>query len=384
MDLSVSLADSTGQVVAEETWTRNVSIESPAGLREASAPFRDVIGFDMIPGDYGMRLSIEDIYGDHQGSCSGLVRVRDLEGERLSASDLLFASELGESGQNGRFDRYSWKVVPNTTRSYLAGSPVRYYFEVYNVEAGGDREKDTFILGCSLVDSSGVPIKRYPAKRVPKRGESVVVADSLDTAGIEGGAYYVQVEAFDRGTREHFRARRGVRLISPAGPVELTKEQKDQVRYYKTIRFVAAQKDLKVYQSLKDDETKMRFLKAFWRKLDPTPETPTNERLIEHMRRMRYADDHFSGGHNQRGSETEKGRIYIKYGPPDDIEYNTAAAGSKAYEKWIYERQGRYDFIFQDTRGIGVYEVVHTTYPGELPFNPDWQFGRTPVGRGRY
>ena len=57
------------------------------------------------------------------------------------------------------------------------------------------------------------------------------------------------------------------------------------------------------------------------------------------------------------------------YGRPDEIDYHTSAAGQKPYEVWFYEQQGRYEFVFRDLRGSGVYELVHSAYPGEL-YNP--------------
>ncbi|MDP6778430.1 MAG: GWxTD domain-containing protein, partial [Candidatus Latescibacteria bacterium] len=124
--------------------------------------------------------------------------------------------------------------------------------------------------------------------------------------------------------------------------------------------------------AIKNEEQRMVFLRTFWRQLDPTPETPTNERLVEHMRRMRYTENNFSGMHGQEGSNTDKGRVYIQYGPPDDIEYNTGGAGEKPYQIWYYEKEGRFEFIFRDRRGIGVYELVHSTQPGEI-YNPSWR-----------
>ena len=142
---------------------------------------------------------------------------------------------------------------------------------------------------------------------------------------------------------------------------------------------------MKVYKNLVSQDSRMKFLKAFWKNLDPTPDTPTNERLIEHIRRMRHAEDHFFGGHGKRGSDTDKGRVYIKYGPPDDLQYGTSASGQKPYEIWTLEKKGRNEFVFRDQRGLGVFELVHSTYPGEV-HNPHWNEvwePPAPVLRGR-
>ena len=87
---------------------------------------------------------------------------------------------------------------------------------------------------------------------------------------------------------------------------------------------------------------------------------------------MSHAENRFVAGPRQRGSDTDKGRVYIKYGPPDDIDYHTSAAGDKPHEVWHYTTRGNYRFIFRDRRGSGNYELVHSTYPGEA-YNPYWR-----------
>ena len=373
LDLSATVTDSVGQIVKKETWTRNISIQTLQGIREVSAPWRDIVGFSLMPGDYSVTVTVEDMYGDKRGTVEGIVRVKDLWGASLANSDILFASEAGQTEESGRFVKSGWHVTPNTTRRYLAGTPMSFYFELYNLSSASGQDSKGFVLGYSLVDTSGNVVKDYPARRFSKPGDSCVKADTVSTEGVAGGLYYLQIEAFDRDSRAHIRTRRKVWLASGGSEEQLSEAEKDQLRFYSDIRYVAQDKDLKILKSLSNQDARMKFLRMLWKKLDPTPETPINERLIEHMRRMQYTENNFSGAPGKKGSDTHKGRVYIKYGPPDDIEYNMGGAGSgKPYEVWTYERQGRYTFTFRDRRGLGIYELVHSTYPGELS-NPNWE-----------
>jgi GWxTD domain-containing protein len=195
---------------------------------------------------------------------------------------------------------------------------------------------------------------------------------TAETAGLRPGRYFFQVEVFDSGSRQHIKQRRSIRLASQGGQAEeeLTEDQMRQLGYYKSIEPLASKADMKVYdQLIGDDQALMKFLRQFWKKLDPTLGTDINERLIEHIRRMRHTDDNFSGRAGQLGSETHMGRVYIQYGAPDDIERDNSGGNTKPWELWHY---GRYDFVFQDRNSLGYYELVHSTYPGELN-NPMWQ-----------
>ena len=371
IDFMATLKDAEGNRVKHETWTRNVSVENVRELKRTGAFVRDVVGFDLAPGIYQLTYSVEDIYGDTQGTCEGTLVVPNFDLPDLSISHILFASDLEQTDVQGRFVRNGWRVVPNTTRGYLAGKPIRIYFEIYNLNVQADNPNDSFILGYSLTDSSGLAIRSYQAKRILKPGESVVKTETLETEGIKGGAYYLQVQAFDRSNRVHAKTRRRVYLLSEDGP-ELTEEEQEQLRYFKDIEYVASEKDFKLYHKLESENALMKFLRAFWKKHDPTPGTPLNERLRDHILRLRYADSNFSAEPGKRGAMTDMGRVYIKYGPPDDHEFSPSATGGRAVDTWIYEHSGRYLFIFQDRRGHGVYELVHSTMSGEL-YNPDWQ-----------
>ena len=373
IDFVLSLQDSAGNSVMRELWTRNVSVKNIRELKQNGALVRDVVGLDIAPGPYKITLDAEDIYGDLAGTCEGHVRVRGFEGPALVVSDIVFASELAKAEASGRFVRNGWRVVPNTTRFFRVGKPIQIYFEIYNFKVMADNPKDSFVLGYSLIDTAGMVVKSYPAKRLLKPGESVVKTDALETEDLPGGAYALQVELFDRGTREHVRHERKVFLLSEeVENPQLTEAEQEQLRHYQSIHHIASEKDLTMYKSLGSQNAKMKFLQAFWKKRDPTPDTPLNERLRDHLMRMKYSDDTFTAQPGNLGSDTDKGRIYVKYGPPNERDYTTSAAVGKAIDTWIYEKSGRYIFVFFDRRGTGVYELVHSTMSGEI-YNPDWQ-----------
>ena len=93
----------------------------------------------------------------------------------------------------------------------------------------------------------------------------------------------------------------------------------------------------------------------FWRRRDPTPDTPRNEFQIEFFRRLRYAAAHFQGFGT--GWRSDMGRIYIRYGPPDSVEQHPASSVSAATELWLYSQPVR-RFVFVDRDGFGHYTLA--------------------------
>ncbi|MGE5353702.1 MAG: GWxTD domain-containing protein [Acidobacteriota bacterium] len=89
----------------------------------------------------------------------------------------------------------------------------------------------------------------------------------------------------------------------------------------------------------------------YWKKFDPTPQTAYNELMAEFYRRVDYAAMSFSLISNPDGADTDRGRIYIKFGKPKSVE--RIYTGSKdVQEVWVYEEPNR-QFIFVDKSGLG-------------------------------
>ncbi len=96
-----------------------------------------------------------------------------------------------------------------------------------------------------------------------------------------------------------------------------------------------------------------RKLREFWEERDPTPETEYNELMAEYYRRIDYAYEEFSSRETP-GYETDQGRIYIRYGEPQNIE-RTYPSGEPTREIWIYESR---QFVFRATSGFGEFVLV--------------------------
>ena len=84
------------------------------------------------------------------------------------------------------------------------------------------------------------------------------------------------------------------------------------------VAYIISDEERKAFMLLSNDEERDNFIEAFWQRRDPTPDTAENEFKEEHYRRIAYANEHFPAG--IPGWKTDRGRIYIVFGPPDEIE----------------------------------------------------------------
>ncbi len=86
------------------------------------------------------------------------------------------------------------------------------------------------------------------------------------------------------------------------------------------------------YLNLSSDQQRDRFIVEFWKRRDPTPETDVNEYKEEHYRRIAYSNVHFAS--SLPGWKTDRGRLYIMYGPPDRVDAHADVI--PPYEVWTY------------------------------------------------
>ena len=96
----------------------------------------------------------------------------------------------------------------------------------------------------------------------------------------------------------------------------------------------------------------------FWTQRDPTPGTYRNELKEEFFKRVDFANQNFPEIVTGReGWETDRGKIYIKNGPPDELDRQPTEINMPTAEIWFYAKQNK-RFIFSDRQGNGVYRLV--------------------------
>ncbi|MBE0431839.1 GWxTD domain-containing protein [candidate division WOR-3 bacterium] len=126
------------------------------------------------------------------------------------------------------------------------------------------------------------------------------------------------------------------------------------------LQYIATPSEMKV---LKQSEVSTRdsLWTAFWKNLDPTPNTAYNEKEVEYFERIAYAEKNFSGG--DRGWRSDRARIFVKHGSPDEIQRYPYEIDSFPYEVWLYYRDNL-RFIFVDRHGFGQYVLANPTGSG--------------------
>ena len=113
-------------------------------------------------------------------------------------------------------------------------------------------------------------------------------------------------------------------------------------------------------------------MKKFWEKRDQNMETKVNEIKQEYEERVAHVNDIY-GSIRKPGWKTDRGRVFIIYGKPDEIEYHPSEGATNPYEIWFYfQIQGGVRFYFVDQLGYGRYELVNSEHREEIN-DPNWK-----------
>jgi GWxTD domain-containing protein len=141
------------------------------------------------------------------------------------------------------------------------------------------------------------------------------------------------------------------------------------------VRWIITDQEREAFLKLSNDEERDQFIEQFWLRRNPTPDSVDNPYKDEHYRRIAYANEHFAAG--IPGWKTDRGRMYIMYGPADEI---TSHPAGGTYDRPIDEGGGTTStFPFEDWRyryleGVGqniIIEFVDTCMCGDYHMTMD-------------
>ena len=345
----------------DATIYKQVRIDSFAEMVRTRRTFVDGFGVQVLPGEYRFRVTMakpaqvqsdttgEEIEYVESGSVEGDIEVPDLARGFVLSPPQLAAGVLYDSVSGG------FSVIPNPTRFY--GGPgldrVYFYFEGYGLEAA----PDSYEIAASVVGPGSDTVVTTGPIVKPKSGTRVSSVFGLSVEGLAPGEYSLVLELSDRG-RKQSRAREAVFYVAgepeepgPATPYKMVFSEKEK-RYYHQIERVATPRELGYYNSL-SDSGKEAYLAWYW----------SRHNLPEFARRMDVADERYRTSRTP-GTETDRGRVYVKYGEPDEVESMVLEVDRKPRQYWHYYGMG-YVFIFIDLKGDGDFRLAYTSNPDE-------------------
>jgi GWxTD domain-containing protein len=345
-----------------------------------------VLGISIPKGEYLLKVNVHDS-NDKTNSkeiTENLV-IAPVDEKTAGVSDVQLASNIikEDADKSSIFYKSGMEVIPNPAMLYTNAMPIiHYYCEIYNV---GDAAK-TYKLVKSLFNSAGKRIVTS-SRIVSAKGSILPDIGNINMSKYPTDNYNLEIALVDTVTKKAVvTAKRFYFYNANIAKVDISTQKGDFIgseyaimpesdcdKMLDQIKYIAELDELKQIPKLDTYEGKKKFLFTFWTSRNENNEKGINASRQEFEKRLEYATKNFSNQYRE-GYKTDRGRVVIKYGIPDDIERHPVEMNTEAYETWTYnnvDQEPNITFVFGDISGFGNYILLHSTKKDE-PYNQYW------------
>ncbi len=367
---------------------------SPASTDSLSG--KDFIDQQRIPlatGDYVLEFTLKDLNSNSPSvTYSENISIAFPE-DKISISDISFSESYSATINQSIFSKNGYDLVPFPSDFFPKNmTKLIFYAEVYNSNKSLP-EGDAFLVNYFVEDADNGQLAGSLRKFSKETAKDVVVVFSeLPVEHLKSGNYNLVVEARDKENKLLAVTKKYFQRSNPEAEEKLSASNLSTLDVAVTfVNAITNSEELKDYikstypvstaleknfsrNQLNYSDLKMmqQYFYNFWLKRNPSnPEEAWNKYLVE----VKKVEKEY-GTTIQRGYSTDRGRVYLQYGPPNTVSAFRNEPSSYPYEIWHYyviqgseinRRQSDKRFVFMNADLIGAdYQLIHSTAYGEL------------------
>ncbi len=300
----------------------------------------------------------------------------------MSLSDIQLASNMiqGSENKNSIFYKNTYEVMPIPNLVFGKFQPALFFYtELYNLQA--EKVKSNLLKLNEIIYNSRGKILKQKSKYLDKSSNSRVEVGAFVLSTYPTDTYTLALALIDSAGNQATTTSKKFFVYNPDVQVvdtfetattssisstfgAMSEEELDDM--FMKSKYIATSAEIEKYNKLNTIEGKRSFLNNFWLARDPNPSTPENEFFKEYLQRIEVANQKY-GAMGRTGWKTDRGRVYLIYGEPSEIERYPNQLETRPYEIWQYNGiEGGVYFVFADLTGFNDYVLVHSTKRGEI------------------
>lgn len=374
----------TDELVVNKDWKLTQPMKDTADYKNGKS-LLGVVGFNLKTGSYSIDISIEDILNQNaRKEFTENINIIPFSRRNFAISDIELATRIinENANKNSIFYKNTLEVFPNPSIVYSDKSPVLFYYsEIYNLQ---NISAAKVILERKLYDSKNNLVYEN-SKEVQANKTSIVEVGIVSLKKFPTDTYTFVIKLIDSKSKQSTTSSKKFYFVNPG--IAVAKNSNKNPNYinsefgvmeleecddlFEKSKFIAEKFEIDEYKKLDSIDKKREFLFNFWKKRDESPETQSNEFKKIYLSRVEISNSKYKFL-STSGFKTDRGRVYILYGEPDEIDRFPNETDTKPYEIWAYnDIEGGVIFIFGDFSGYGNYELIHSTKRGEIQ-DPNW------------
>jgi GWxTD domain-containing protein len=334
--------------------------------------------FKLIGSDFNNRENCDTLYLD--------IKANAFDSTKTEMSDIQVASFIEKTDdKKSIFYKNGLEVTPNPDALFgMNLKTVYYYIEIYSIGKNFSGDKISFVT--SISDLSNNIIKQN--SKIEKRTSNAFIEiGNIDVDSLEKGTYLLTVKLLDESSGLSIEKEKKFFVYNKTK--NGVSEQSDDKNYlkseYQTMTdekindefekstYIRTSSETSEFKKLKSLDEKRKYMYFFWKKRNPNLLSLVNDYKIQYFKNIDEANNLYKQGFMD-GWKTDRGRIYVTYGRPSEVENHTNEAESKGYEIWTFESvQGGAICVFAERElGSGLYYLIHSTIRGEFR-DDDWK-----------
>jgi GWxTD domain-containing protein len=295
-------------------------------------------------------------------------------------SDIELASNITESHEiKDSFYKNSLRVITNPSLVFgkLNYPVVFHYVEAYNLN------KDSLYTVEIVVKDQNGEIKKSISKQKRYGVKDAVEVGTTAILNLSSGKYVYQIRILDGCMKEVVQAQKyffidnpQVKLASSSismKAVEFLGMNADELgNEFRVAKYLATDQEIKTFSKVTNAEGRREFLAKFWFDIENGQNRQTGLTRAIYLDRVLISNQRYHAL-GKEGWQTDRGRVYLLYAEPDEVQRFPSSNNGKPYEIWNYNQiESGVIFVFIDQTGFGDYRLVHSTKRGELQ-DESWQ-----------
>lgn len=339
-DLSIEIKNSNNVSVLNKVYKENITTPKVDIEYLASNSSIIIKNIYLQPGQYKLTASIYEKSTKNSYEVTKDFTMKDFLASPVSLSDVMIVSKV-------TYDKDRKQLTPDVSRNISELDTFYMFFFVYK-----NSEEPKIDVTYKIFDSkdnivySGIDILDFNSGL--DNINQMFIPVSLNNLSFD--KYKIEINAAGSQTTAVTTSH----VISESGNFPLSLDNIDEL--ISQLQYIANEKELDNMEKAKTKGEKQKKFIEFWKSKDPSPNTKSNEAMLEYYRRMKYADKQFSTVYS-KGWKSDMGMVYIIFGNPSNIERHPYEMDAKPYEVWDYYDINR-QFIFVDKTGFGDFRLV--------------------------
>lgn len=376
--VDIELKDSLQQTVFKDLYT----LDSPISSDSSQNNFIEILRTSVKPGTYFLQVYLEDL-NRPKSSIKGVIPVEIVAlDQKLAFSSVEIVDLAFKSEEESRFVKSGYYMLPLLSNYFNQEmSSLPFYTELYGA------------TGPILLERKVVDAKTNQNFALLQRKDTLTpsavlpILQEINLTDLPTGSYQLQITATDLNKQQtatqtyDFERNNDIEtafdfasmLLDPSFQVSI---HTDSIAYFfESLIPIAKPGEIRTIIDVlkaKDTVAMRKHLQAFWYQ---TAGNKAYEKWIQYREQVRSVEKYYANNYME-GFETDRGRVYLKYGQPNSVVVKESSPSEYPYEIWTYDKIGIYSnkrFVFYNPDLISNnHRLLHSDMIGELR-NPAWQ-----------